>query len=80
LYKLKELQDEAKEQLLSNNILKFSEKLFNFVKNDFCEKYLEILKLNKKIDLEIMLFVVGNMLKLLYPYVPFVAEKLWELI
>jgi len=50
------------------------------IKNDFCDKYLEISK-NSTSPLtgKVMLLVVSKILKLMWPFAPFVSEKLWIL-
>ena len=80
LEKIKELYEELPEYLAKNELQSFSEHLINFIKQDFGEKYLEIMKIRSGDNSRnVALFCVAMILKLLHPLVPFVTEKLWKL-
>ena len=59
--------------------------LYNFVYDDFCGQYLEMSKvaLNsndekaKEITNQILYFVLKNIILLIYPYTPFIAEEMY---
>ena len=53
------------------------QKLYDFAWNQFCDWYLELSKWENK-NLEVLAFVMKNILKLLHPFVPFITEVLNE--
>ena len=53
------------------------QKLYDFTWNQFCDWYLELSKWENK-NLEVLAFVMKNILKLLHPFVPFITEVLNE--
>ena len=77
LNKIRNLYQDVDAYIFSNNISEFGKKLFQIIKHDFCDKYLEISKNSKSpLTEKVMLLVVSKMLKLLWPFAPFVSEKL----
>lgn len=80
LNKIRNLYQDIDSHILSNDISAFGEKLLHIIRYDFCDKYLEIIKHNTSpLTEKVMLLVVSKMLKLLWPFAPFVSEKLWIL-
>ena len=78
---VKDLHQDMEEYMVSNNLIEFGNRLINLVKNDFCDKYLEIKKINKsEYGNDIILFCLGRLLRFLYPYMPFITEKIWTLL
>lgn len=63
-----------------------SQKLYEFVWNEFCDWYLELAKVNlatndenaKECSLTVLLAVMDAILKLLHPSIPFLTEELWQ--
>lgn len=57
------------------------QEVIQFIRHDFCDRYVEIVK-NEKSDLTptVLLYVLGTSYKLLHPSLPFVTEKLWQLL
>ncbi len=59
--------------------------LYDFTWSDFCDWYIEIAKMSfnsddkmsRDISLNISIFCVQNLLRLLHPYAPFITEELW---
>jgi valyl-tRNA synthetase len=78
--RIKELYEELGEYRDKNTISIFGQKLMQGIKKDFCEKYLEIIKLRTS-DLTgpIAIFCTGMLLKLLAPILPFTSEKIREM-
>ncbi|WP_185878040.1 valine--tRNA ligase [Blattabacterium cuenoti] len=76
--------------IINQHILKykFNESLmilYKFFLYDFCSIFLEIIKPDKKkyLSEETYLFIIKyfeKILKLLHPYIPFISEKIWNLI
>lgn len=78
--------EEAKEFLYQYRINDYTKTLYNFVWNDFCDWYLEMLKVKIQSDPDSSDTKVGkaveiyeNILKILHPVIPFVTEELWHL-
>ncbi|PJA48958.1 MAG: hypothetical protein CO170_01060 [candidate division SR1 bacterium CG_4_9_14_3_um_filter_40_9] len=77
LNKIRNLYQDVDVYIFSNNVSEFGKKLLQIIKNDFCDKYLEVSKNSKSpLTEKVMLLVVSKMLKLLWPFAPFVSEKL----
>jgi valyl-tRNA synthetase len=63
-----------------------AQKLYEFVWNEFCDWYLELVKVNlansipegKNNTLTVLLAVLDAVLKLLHPLLPFLTEELWQ--
>jgi len=61
-------------------------KLYDFVWSEFCDWYIELVKPvlygndqeAKKNTLTVLTYVLGETLKLLHPYIPFVTEKIYQ--
>jgi valyl-tRNA synthetase len=57
------------------------QKVIHTTKEDFCDKYLEI---QKHHDTEngnkVTLWCLGNLLKMLHPFIPFITQQIWETI
>jgi valyl-tRNA synthetase len=61
--------------------------LYEFIWNDFCDWYLEIIKPrlyntdNKETRMvaqKVLVYVLNNMLHLLHPFAPFMTEEIWQ--
>jgi len=77
LNKIRNLYQDVDVYIFSNNVSEFGKKLLQIIKNDFCDKYLEVSKNSKSpLTEKVMLLVVSKMLKLFWPFAPFVSEKL----
>jgi len=72
---IKEVDKEIKDYRLSDAGLK----IYDFLWKQYCDWYLEISKGESK-NPAVLIHVLKTTLKLLHPFVPFVTEKLWELI
>jgi valyl-tRNA synthetase len=63
-----------------------SQYLYNFVYNDFCGNYLEVSKVSLQGDnitkqnetKQVLLYVLKNIILLIYPFTPFIAEELYQ--
>ena len=55
-------------------------KLYDFIWDDFCDWYIEFAKasLPAAKTQSILLYVLGNTLKLLHPFMPFITEEIWQ--
>jgi valyl-tRNA synthetase len=64
----------------------YAKVIYNFVWNDFCDWYIELMKINvirKPADALIIItnaiFYFENILKILHPVIPYVTEELWHI-
>jgi len=64
----------------------YTKELYNFVWSDFCDWYIELLKIkvqqnpdSAKILIERAISIYKNILKLLHPVIPFVTEEIWNI-
>ncbi|KAF0216414.1 MAG: valyl-tRNA synthetase, partial [bacterium] len=51
--------------------------IYQFVWHEFADKYLEAAKQDKDIN-NLLIFFLGNILKLLHPFMPFVTEEIYR--
>lgn len=61
--------------------------LYEFIWNDFCDWYLEIIKPrlyntdnkeSRMVAQKVLVYVLNNMLHLLHPFAPFITEEIWQ--
>ncbi|MBQ9513501.1 MAG: valine--tRNA ligase [Clostridia bacterium] len=60
--------------------------LYDFVWNDFCDWYIELTKpylygdddVRRNYTISVLIYVLGEVLKLLHPFVPFITEKIYK--
>ncbi len=58
-------------------------RIYDFFWNEFCDWYLELAKIrlygdgDKKTVLSILLYTLGESIRMLHPFVPYVTEELW---
>ena len=53
--------------------------LYNFIWNDFCDKYIELTKFSNTIETKsTLLYVLTNILKMLHPFMPYVTEEIYD--
>jgi valyl-tRNA synthetase len=81
IYKTIELQKEYEEAITKGAIYEIQDKMITMIKEDFCDKYLEIQKYqdtenNNKVTLRCL----GSLLKLLHPFIPFISQQIRELL
>jgi valyl-tRNA synthetase len=56
-------------------------KLYDFFWHDFCDKYIEVFKIQNskfKIQKVLLLYVLLTSLKLLHPFMPFITEEIYQ--
>ena len=80
LTKFSELTLKVTQDIQGYRFSEAGEKLKEFTWNDLADWYLEISKTenNSEEKTAILQFVLGNLLKLWHPFIPFVTEKLWQ--
>jgi valyl-tRNA synthetase len=81
IYKTIDFQKEYEEALGKNQLHIIQKKIIAITKDDFCDKYLEIQKhTTTENSSKVTLWCLGTLLKLLYPFIPFVTQQIRELI
>jgi len=76
-----EIQKEYEEAFSKNMIHEIQNKIITLIKDDFCDKYLEIQKhYETENSNNVTLRCVGNLLKLLHPFIPFISQKIREML
>lgn len=79
LERLNKICASQEENMTKYQIWEYIQDLIHFVWHDFCDRYIEISKLEKSDHTsDILIYILGSIYKLLHPYVPFVTEKLWS--
>lgn len=59
----------------------YGHQVVQLIYGDFCDRYIEIAKREKsEYTDKVLLYTLGTQLKLLHPFMPFVTEKLWQLL
>ena len=55
--------------------------LYNFIWEDFCDKYIELSKFNKSDTTKsVLLLVLTDILKMLHPFMPYVTEEIYGML
>ena len=81
IYKTIDLQKEYEEAIAKNELQNIQSKMITMIKDDFCDKYLEIQKYyDTENGSKVTLRCLGTLLKLLHPFIPFVTQQTWELL
>jgi len=86
LTRLVETQETATKTLEGYRFNDAAKALYQFVWNDFCDWYLELIKpifqkgdeKSKGSTRAVLFFVLSQILKLLHPFMPYLTEELWE--
>lgn len=81
IYKTTELQKEYEEAITKNILHDMQNKMIQMIKDDFCDKYLEIQKHHDtENSSKVTLRCLGNLLKLMHPFIPFVTQQIREIL
>ena len=72
-----EFYDEQIEKFGFNKVIR---RLYSFVRNEFCNCYLEVIKPNLSSESQqfMLLMMIDIILRMLHPYIPFITEELWQ--
>ena len=56
------------------------QKLYDFIWDEFCDWYIEMVKprLSESNTLRVLVYVLSNTLKLLHPFMPFITEEIYQ--
>jgi len=81
IYKTIELQKEYEEAIAKNTLHELQQKIITIIKEDFCDKYLEIQKhQDTENGSKVTLRCLGSLLKLLHPFIPFISQQIREVL
>ena len=85
--RLNRLSREAEEALTAFRLNEAATLIYQFIWNDFCDWYLELSKPRmalggeaKRITQQVLLTVLERTLRILHPFMPFIAEEIWQLL
>jgi len=81
IYKTIEFQKEYEENITKHSFDEIQQKMITLIKEDFCDKYLEIQKYqDTENGNKVTLRCLGNLLKLLHPFIPFISQQIRDLL
>ena len=86
LSKLNTLISEATENLEKYELGIAVQKIYDFVWDTYCDWYIELTKARlysedperKKTALQVLVYVLDQLLRLLHPFMPFITEEIWQ--
>lgn len=86
LHELAKLVDDVHEGFKTYRFDLATQRIYEFVWNEFCDWYLELAKVNlqscddgvRAATVNTLLFVLEEVLRLAHPFMPFVTEELWQ--
>ncbi len=55
-----------------------ADRLWEFTWNVFCDWYTEMSKINKQGSVEVLTYILLNILKIAHPMMPFITEDIWQ--
>jgi valyl-tRNA synthetase len=78
LSRLARTTDEVNRSIEQYNLHEGSRHVYAFFWHEFCDWYLEMIKLHPERSKPTLLFVFESALRLLHPFMPFITEELWQ--
>jgi valyl-tRNA synthetase len=78
LARLNRAVQEANTSLDQYNLHEGSRTIYRFFWHEFCDWYLEMIKLHPERSKPVLLYVFESALRLLHPFMPFLTEELWQ--
>jgi valyl-tRNA synthetase len=78
LSRLSRAAQEANASLEQYNLHEASRTIYRFFWHEFCDWYLEMIKLHPERSKPVLLYVFESALRLLHPFMPFLSEELWQ--
>jgi valyl-tRNA synthetase len=80
LARLSRATQEVNSSFEQYNLHEASRTIYRFFWHEFCDWYLEMIKLHPERSKPVLLFVFESALRLLHPFMPFLTEELWQTI
>jgi valyl-tRNA synthetase len=78
LARLNRAAQEANASLDQYNLHEAARSIYRFFWHEFCDWYLEMIKLHPERSRPVLLYVFESALRLLHPFMPFITEELWQ--
>jgi valyl-tRNA synthetase len=78
LSRLNRAAEEANRSLEAYNLHEGARTIYGFFWHEFCDWYLEMIKLHPEKSKPVLLYVFESALRLLHPFMPFITEELWQ--
>jgi valyl-tRNA synthetase len=78
LARLSRAAQETNASLDQYNLHEAARTIYRFIWHEFCDWYLEMIKLHPERSKPVLLFVFESALRLLHPFMPFITEELWQ--
>jgi valyl-tRNA synthetase len=78
LARLSRAAQETNASLEQYNLHEAARTMYRFIWHEFCDWYLEMIKLHPERSKPVLLFVFESALRLLHPFMPFISEELWQ--
>jgi valyl-tRNA synthetase len=60
------------------NLHEATRHIYNFFWSEFCDWYLEMVKLHPERSKPVLIYVFETALRMLHPFMPFITEELWQ--
>jgi len=78
LSRLARVTEEVNRSVEQYNLHEGSRHIYSFFWHEFCDWYLEMIKLHPERSKPVLLYVFESALRLLHPFMPFITEELWQ--
>ncbi len=78
LSRLTVVTDEVNRSVEQYNLHEAARHIYRFFWHEFCDWYLEMIKLHPERSKPVLLYVFESALRLLHPFMPFITEELWQ--
>jgi valyl-tRNA synthetase len=78
LSRLSRVTDEVNRSIEQYNLHEGSRHIYSFFWHEFCDWYLEMIKLHPERSKPTLLYVFESSMRLLHPFMPFITEELWQ--
>jgi valyl-tRNA synthetase len=80
LARLSRAAQDTNASLEQYNLHEAARTMYRFIWHEFCDWYLEMIKLHPEKSKPVLLFVFESALRLLHPFMPFITEELWQML
>ena len=78
LSRLARVTEDVNRSVEQYNLHESARHIYGFFWHEFCDWYLEMIKLHPERSKPTLLYVFENALRLLHPFMPFITEELWQ--
>src|SRR5437867_96575 len=78
LSRLARATEDVNRSLDQYNLHEAARQIYGFFWHEFCDWYLEMIKLHPEASKPTLLYVFESALRLLHPFMPFITEELWQ--